>query len=66
MVPQRPSFLTLPVIATLVVVAIGLAIAGAITVLNHRADAERQIELELSAIVDLKLEQVSSWRKERQ
>jgi PAS domain S-box-containing protein len=65
MVPQRRSFLTVPVVTSFVVLAATLAILGVITVTDHRTDAEQQVQSELSAIVDMKLEQVRSWRKER-
>jgi PAS domain S-box-containing protein len=65
MVPHRPTFLTIPVIAAFILVAAALAVVGGIAVLDHRADAERQVGSELAAIVDLKLDQVVSWRRER-
>ncbi len=65
MVSQRPKFLTFPVIAAFVAASAALAVMGGMAVIDHRADAERQTTSELASIVDLKLEQVSSWRRER-
>ena len=59
MVSQRPKFLTFPVIAACIAAVAALAVMGVMVVMDHRADAERQITSELAAIVDLKLEQVS-------
>jgi PAS domain S-box-containing protein len=65
MVPQRPSFLTFPAIASFVFLTVALAVVGGVTVMDHRTDAEEQIHSELSAVVDMKLEQIRSWRMER-
>ena len=65
MVSQRPKFLTFPVIAAFIAATAALAAVGSMAVMDHRADAESQITSELASIVDLKLEQVSSWRRER-
>lgn len=65
MVQQRRSFLSIPVIVTFSLIAIAMIVSGALSVMDHRSDAENQVASELSAIVDLKLEQVCSWRKER-
>lgn len=65
MVSQRPKFLTFPVIAAFIAASAALVVMGGWAVMDHRADAERQITSELAAIVDLKLEQLISWRRER-
>jgi PAS domain S-box-containing protein len=60
-----PSLFSPRFLFVLGVLAVGLAIAGVYAVMDHRKDSERQVGSELSAIVDLKLAQVSSWRSER-
>jgi PAS domain S-box-containing protein len=61
----RSSFLSPPFLLVLGALAFGLIVAGVIAVMDHRKDAAHQVESELTAIADMKLTQVSSWRSER-